>query len=165
MKNVTLITAMSNNRCIGQENKLPWRQREDLIHFKNVTKNCAVIMGRKTFESLGEVALPNRMNIVLSRNTVSGFEDDVVYTNTLEKAIEISESMGLESIIIGGSEIYNLALPVVTKMYITMINTEVDGDAFFPEFNYNDWNQKVLNSGSANLKNDFDYTIYLMEKK
>jgi dihydrofolate reductase len=165
MRDITIITAMTTNQCIGMGNELPWRQREDLRHFKAITENSAVIMGRKTLDSLNGKPLPNRLNIVLSRSTVSESGDNVIYTNSIDNALEIADSMGLKPFIIGGAEIYNLAMPLVTKMYITMLDTTVDGDAFFPDFDYREWEQTIVSSGSSDTHNDHDYTIHLLEKK
>ena len=135
---VSAIVAMSENRCIGKDNDLPWHIPEDLKHFKKVTMGKPIIMGRKTFESivarLGK-PLPGRDNIVVSR---SGFkaEGAIVCDNiesALEKAKSLAAEKGLDEIIIGGgTQIFELALLYTGRIYLTDVHMHVDGDAFFP---------------------------------
>ena len=128
-----MIAAMSQNRVIGIENRLPWKIPEDLKRFKEVTFGHSVIMGRSTFESIGR-PLPGRKNIVLSRQ--AGLQIPGAHVvSELDQAITLaaSESQSGEIFIIGGAQIYQLALPRSQKLYLTIIEQEVQGDAFFPE--------------------------------
>lgn len=127
---ISLIVAMAENRTIGKDNKLPWKLPADLQRFKKLTTGHAVIMGRKTFESIGR-PLPQRQNIVISRNPnfkAAGIE----VASSLSKALEAAK--GDEVFVIGGQQIYAEALALADRIYLTLIHEEIDGDAFFPEF-------------------------------
>ena len=127
---------MSENRVIGINNSLPWHLSDDLKRFKSLTTNHSVIMGRKTFESIGK-PLPNRRNIVLSNNKNLSFVGAKVI-NSIEDALLSSED-DKELFIIGGEKIYSSFLPLATHMYITRIHKKFDGDAFFPYFEEKEW--------------------------
>ncbi len=139
---VSQIAAMAKNRVIGTNLKLPWNIPEDLKFFKDTTNGHIIIHGRKTYESLGFKPLPNRLNIVLTRNpeTLPPHKDIVVYTN-LEDALEYAKTKtdewGEEVFIGGGGEIYKQALPYTDRIYLTVIHKEFEGDAKFPEFDKN----------------------------
>ena len=132
MATISIIAAMSNNRVIGRDNKLPWYIPEDLQWFKQNTMNKPVIMGRKTHESIGR-KLPGRLNLVVSRNEEYKPVNDLIYVySSLEDIFEEYAGMN-ELCIIGGAEIYKEAIPHADKMYITKIAVDIDGDTFFPE--------------------------------
>ena len=135
---ISLIAAFAEERVIGKDGKIPWTLKEDLKHFRNKTEGFSVVMGRKTYESIG-VPLPNRLNIVMTRNPkkLEGFKE---VTNK-EKALEIASSYSNEVFIIGGEKIYEEFLPLATKMYLTKIDIKTKGDAFFPKWNVNDWEE------------------------
>lgn len=139
---VSQIAAMAKNRVIGSNLKLPWHIPEDLKFFKEKTKGKIIIQGRKTYESLGYKPLPNRLNIIITRNpdAVPFHKDIVIFTN-LEEALEYAKSKtseyGEEVFIGGGEEIYRLALPYTDRIYLTVIEKEFEGDAKFPEFDLN----------------------------
>ena len=127
---------MSSNRVIGVNNTLPWHLSEDLKHFKSLTTGHTIIMGRKTYESIGR-PLPNRRNIVISRNSNTSYEG-VEVVHSLEDAFSISTN-DKEVFVIGGSNIYEQALSFVDQLYITEIKKSFLGDAFFPEINKQIW--------------------------
>ena len=130
---MNLIVAMASNRVIGLKNKLPWHISEDLKYFRRVTSGHPVIMGRKTFESIGK-ALPGRLNIVISRNrdlVLSG----ATVVRSLDEAIQLANSEN--TFVIGGEEIFKLALPRASRLYITMIHHAYPGDTYFPEWDPN----------------------------
>ncbi|MBN1378309.1 MAG: dihydrofolate reductase [Gammaproteobacteria bacterium] len=134
---LSLIVAMDRNRVIGKDGQLPWHLSADLKHFKAITMGKPIIMGRKTFDSIGR-PLPGRRNIVVTRHKgfhVHGCE----CVENLAQAIELSNGDS-EAVIIGGAQIYRSALPLVERMYITLIEHEFDGDAWFPEYNHAEWN-------------------------
>ena len=138
MRKISIIVAMSQNSVIGLRNELPWHISEDLKNFKKITLNHSVIMGRKTYYSIGK-PLKDRKNIVISRDTSLKI-DGVEVVNSLEKAIlKIDESS--EIFIIGGQQIYSIALPLATHMYITKVNGIFDGDAFFPDYVEDEWRE------------------------
>ncbi len=136
---VSQIAAMAKNRVIGSNLKLPWHIPEDLKFFKDTTKGHIIIQGRKTYESLGYRPLPNRLNIILTRNpeAVPFHKDIVVFTN-LKEALDYAQTKtgewGDEVFIGGGEEIYRQALPYTDRIYLTVIDKEFDGDTRFPEF-------------------------------
>ena len=133
MKNggtLSLVVACARNRAIGLKNQLPWRLPDDLKRFKELTTGAPVIMGRKTFESIGR-PLPNRRNLVITRQ-VDFSSAGIETAASLEAAIELCS--GTEQVfVIGGAEIYRLALPHADRIYLTWVESEVEGDAFFPE--------------------------------
>ena len=127
---ISLIAAMARNRVIGKDGKLPWRIPEDLKRFKKLTTGHCVVMGRKTFDSIGK-PLPNRTNIVITRDK-SWRADGVVVAHSLDEALGLAS--GDEVFVIGGGEIYAAALPKASKLYLTLVEGQWEGDAFFPEY-------------------------------
>jgi dihydrofolate reductase len=154
MKPLTIIAAMTKDRVIGKANGLPWRVPEDLKHFKTSTQGHAIIMGRKTFESVG-VALPRRRNIVVTRQTIDvpGIET----THTLEEAIALARTTDAEPFIIGGGELYRAAMPLATKLSITWIDRKIEGDTTFPEINLTEWKETSRRKGE---EPDVEFVIY-----
>ncbi len=139
MQPLALIVAHAQNRVIGADNDMPWHYPEDLKHFKRTTLGHAMIMGRLSCEALPK-ALPKRRNIVVTRNANYQREGFEVFTD-LDQAIAAARETDEEPFIIGGGQIYGLALPQITKMYITEIQKSFDGDAYFPEYNEAEWNE------------------------
>lgn len=140
---LALIAAMARNRCIGIDNMLPWRLPADLQYFKRITSGKAIVMGRTTYESLGR-PLPNRTNIVVTRNPDWEGPIGTRVVHSLEAALALAESVAVvnsqdEALIIGGAEIYAQTLDQVDRLYLTEVDTVVDGDAFFPAFDPSDW--------------------------
>lgn len=130
---ITCIAAMTSNRCIGIDNKLPFSIPADLKRFKQLTSGHDIIMGRKTWDSLPKKPLPNRNNIVLSRT----FKSDIcTVVNNINEALDIST----DPFIIGGEQIYRLSLPYCDRIYLTVVDTIVDGDSYFPEIDNKIWN-------------------------
>lgn len=129
---LSLIVAMTQNRVIGDKGKVPWHIPEDLAHFKKITMGHTLIMGRKTFDSIGR-PLPGRKNIVLTHNRFTQMPG-VSICNSLEDAIE--EAGDTETFVIGGGEIYRIALSLADKIYVTLIEKDIPGDSYFPEINF-----------------------------
>ena len=145
MSHISLIVAMAKNRTIGINNTLPWRCPEDLKHFKALTMGHPMIMGRKTFDSIGK-ALPGRTTVIITRNKSLSIEGCVM-AHSLQEAI--NKCAGDEEIfIVGGAELYAQSLALVDKLYITEIQQEVEGDAYFPEFDLSQW-QEIARSVQA----------------
>jgi dihydrofolate reductase len=145
---LSLIAAMSRNRVIGDHGRLPWNEPEDLRHFKRLSSGHAVIMGRLTAEALGGRPLPGRRNLVVSRSTglvLPGFE---VFAD-LGQAIQAARTGDPAPMIIGGAQIYTLALPLVSTMYLTEIQRECSGDAHFPDFAEADWRESERRQSGA----------------
>lgn len=139
---ISLIAAIAQNNCIGKNNTLPWHIPEDFKHFKTVTKGHPVLMGRKTWESLPEKSrpLPNRKNIVITRQTDYVVPEGVERFHTVEEAVAAHPNE--EIMVIGGAEIYRQTIGIADTLYITHVNQTVDGDAFFPEINRTVWQEK-----------------------
>lgn len=137
MKSLTLVVAMSENGVIGHKNTIPWNVSEDRRHFVKVTKGHSIIMGRSTWDSIGR-PLPNRRNIVLSRNhnlTLQGAE----VAHTLLEAIEIARQTDPDPRIIGGGLVYAESLALASNVIVTIIPTYVEGDTYFPTLSYEEW--------------------------
>lgn len=132
---LSLIAAMDNNRLIGKDNTLPWHLPADLKYFKSVTMSKPILMGRKTYDSIGR-PLPGRQNIVLTRGDIE--IEGVSVVNSIDQAIAVAGDAE-EVMVIGGGSIYELVMPKVERMYLSYIDGEFEGDAWFPEFNENDW--------------------------
>ena len=167
MKIISHLVAVSNDLVIGVDNDLPWNLKDDLAHFKKYTLNKTIIMGRKTFESIGR-PLPNRINYVVSR-TVKEIDGAHVFDN-LENAMHAAEKhnheMGIvnEIVIIGGGYLFKETLPVMNKLVITKVDCNVLGDIYYPKVEMENW--KLINSDSytKNSDNDYDFTIEEYEK-
>ena len=159
---VSIIAAMDRNRLIGNNNQLPWHLPADLAHFKQVTMGKPVIMGRKTYESIGR-PLPGRANIVLSRD--QGFQaEGVITADSLTKAIELAGD-AKEVMIIGGSSIYELALPIADQLYLTYVDNSFEGDAWFPEFDLAQWQLVDEQAHQADERNNSDYRFVTYQRK
>ncbi len=159
---VSIIAAMDRNRLIGKENQLPWHLPADLAHFKRVTMGKPIIMGRKTFDSIGR-PLPGRTNIVLTRS--ADFQaEGVIAAASLQRALEIA-SGAEEVMVIGGSRVYELALPGADRLYITHIEESYEGDAWFPEFDPTQWRVIASESHAPDLKNPCAYRFVTYERK
>lgn len=161
---VSIIVAKSCNNVIGRDNKLPWRIPEDLKLFKRLTMDKALIMGRKTFESIGK-ALPGRLNIVLSRNPEFRAADCTI-CRSLSEGIEVASKYAkqrsqTEIMVIGGSAIFEEALPATTRIYLTNIPLEFDGDAFFPMDLMHGWYTKTTETHQTTVTNIpfFEFSI------
>ena len=152
---ISLIAAMDENRLIGSENGLPWHLPADFKHFKEVTMGKPVLMGRKTFESIGR-PLPGRKNIVISR---SGFSaEGIVVVDSVDAAInEVKDQE--EIMIIGGASFYEQMIDRADQMYLTFVNARCEGDAWFPEFNEAEWNLVSDEFVEADDKNNFSFNI------
>ncbi|MCX7192821.1 MAG: dihydrofolate reductase [Proteobacteria bacterium] len=133
---ISIIVAMAKNRTIGVNNTLPWRCPEDLKHFKALTMGHSMIMGRKTFESIGR-ALPGRTTVVVTRDRELKI-DDCLMAHSLPEAIAACAN-DTQIFIVGGAEIYTQSLDFIDNLYITEIQQDVTGDAWFPEFNPSEW--------------------------
>ena len=135
---ISLIAAIGKNMVIGTDNKLPWKLSADLKRFKELTLGKPVIMGRKTFESIGR-PLPNRINIIITRDK-NYRADGCVVVRSAEDALKAAKHSE-EAMVIGGGQIFREFLSKANKMYLTLIDKEFEGDAYFPEYNENEWKE------------------------
>jgi len=158
---ISLIAAMDKNRLIGSDNGLPWHLPADFKHFKEVTMGKPVVMGRKTFESIGK-PLPGRKNVVISR---SGFSaEGVVSVESIDKALaEVREAD--EIMIIGGASFYEQMINQADRMYLTHVDASCEGDAWFPEFDETQWQVTANEKFDADEKNNFSFNVITYEKK
>jgi dihydrofolate reductase len=161
---VSLIVATSLNNAIGKDNKMLWHLPEDFKYFKNTTWGMPIIMGRKTFESIGK-ALPGRTNIVITNNK-NWHAENVEVVHTIEDAITLAKKTNATEIFItGGAEIYKQSISIADKIYITKVNTNIDGDTFFPEIDENIWFKTFEKNILADDKNAFDMSFQQWERK
>ncbi len=159
---ISLIVAKSRNNAIGRNNQLLWHLPKDLKHFKKLTSGHHIIMGRKTYESIGR-PLPNRVSIVITRNLEYQLEGCLV-VNSPQEALQIAkQNTENELFIIGGEEIYRILLPHTHRLYITEVHTEIDGDAFFPQLS-DDWREIKRQAHLADEKHHFDFDFVVYEK-
>ena len=160
---VTIIAAVAENGVIGNDNRLLWKLRDDMKNFKRLTTGHFVLMGRKTFESIGK-PLKDRTNIVITRNPDFNFPS-IIGVGSVEKALQFASGHRQEEIfIIGGAQIYQEMLPHTHKIYFTRVKASPLGDVYFPQINWNEW--KVLSKECfvKNDQNEFDFDILEMEK-
>ena len=153
---------MDRNNLIGNKNQLPWHLPADFSHFKSTTMGKPIIMGRKTFESIGK-PLPGRSNIVLTRNAEIQFEGTICVNNIEQALAAVSDAP--EIMIIGGSTIYEMLLPQVNRLYLTYVDAAFEGDAWFPELNDNQWFESESVTRLADKKNAYDCRFVTLEKK
>lgn len=153
---ISMIAAIAKNNCIGKNGKLPWNIPEDMKRFREITNNKPVIMGRKTWESIPERfrPLPNRTNIIVTRQNQYQVSNDVMVTNSLTEALQKTQTAA-EVMIIGGSELYKEGIEQANKLYITHINQTVDGDVFFPTIDLTIWKET-----SRDQHADFTFSTY-----
>ena len=159
---VTIIAAVGRNRALGKDNDLIWHIPADLRRFKSLTRGHHVIMGRKTFESLGR-PLPKRTNIIVSRNPDYKAEGCIV-VNSLEKALVITQS-DPNPFILGGAEIYKQALSFADAMDLTYVHEDFEADAFFPEFDPQEWELTGQEDFKKDDENPYDYSFVQYKKR
>ena len=156
---ISIIAAIGKNNIIGVDNKLPWKLSADLKRFKAITSRKPVIMGRKTFESIGK-PLPNRINIIITRDK-NYKADGCIVVNSPEQALNAAKGSE-EIIIIGGEQIFKMFLPKADKMYLTFIDKDFEGDAYFPEYIENEWKEIFREN---HIDNDLRYSFVDLERK
>ena len=162
---ISLIVAMASNRVIGLNNQMPWHLSADLKKFKKITMGSPILMGRKTYESIGR-PLPGRTNIIVSRNLDYQQEGCLVF-NDLNMAIKKACERAKEIFVIGGSDLYETMLPIADAIYLTVINREFHGDAFFPDIDLNFWSE-IEREDIEDINDDpdaaFSYSFLKYEK-
>jgi dihydrofolate reductase len=164
---VSLIVAAADNDVIGRDNKLPWHLPEDLGYFKRMTMGKPVVMGRKTFESIGR-PLPGRTNIVITRN-LDWRAEGVRALADLEAALALAQEIALidgveELMVVGGAEIYAAALPLADRIYLTRVHADVAGDARLPAIDWAEWRELGRERHSADGSNPYDYSFVIYER-
>jgi dihydrofolate reductase len=165
---LSLIVAAAENGVLGRDNALPWYLPEDLKYFKRSTLGKPIVMGRKTYESIGK-PLPGRANIVVSRNPDYRVQG-VKVVASMEAALALAEDIAVidgvdELMVIGGAAIYALALPLAQRLYLTEVHAEVAGDAFLPEIDWPSWQELSRERHPASGNNPFDYSFVVYERR
>ena len=161
-----MIAAMGKNRVIGRDNKMPWHLPADLKWFKKTTLGSPIIMGRKTYDSIG-FPLPGRLNIILSRNKQLKIKGCSV-VNSLEEALNLAKSEDNPSdeiFITGGAHLYNKFLNDADRLYLTLINEEFQGDTFFPDYTKLNWQETQKIKHSADQNNPHEYTFLTLDRE
>lgn len=160
---INIIVAKAENNVIGNKNQLIWHLPNDLKRFKQLTTGHPIIMGRKTFESIGK-PLPNRTNIVITRNTVWTAEG-IVTVHSLEDAIQLASRSDSEIFIIGGGNIYQQALKLADVLEVTEVHQDFDGDAHFPEIDLNQWQETFREKHPTDEKHSIEYSFVTYIRK
>ncbi|MEJ2417973.1 MAG: dihydrofolate reductase [Exilibacterium sp.] len=164
---LALIVAMAENRVIGRDNQLPWHLPNDLKYFKKMTLGKPIIMGRKTFESIGK-PLPGRRNIVVTRQS-DWRREGVQVGHTLEQAVSLAKQIAAaegnsEMLIIGGAALYRESLPLADRLYMTKIHEMVEGDAFFPPLKEEDWCELSREDCNSDANNPYNYSFVVLQR-
>src|SRR5690606_2110364 len=160
---ISFLWAEDENHLIGRNNDLPWRIPADLKYFKETTLGHPIVMGRKTYESIGK-ALPGRTNVILTRD--ENFEaDGCIIFHTKDELLKLSKEQQKEIFITGGAEIYRLFMDVVDRLYVTKILHTFEGDTYFPEVNWDNWSLISSKPGVKDEKNPYDYEFRIYERK
>lgn len=162
MNKLSIVVAISENNAIGKDNQLLWHLPADLKHFKEITSGHTIIMGRKTYESIGR-PLPNRRNVVITRQPDLQIEN-IEVVNSLQEAISLCENED-EVFIIGGAEIYKHAISLTDRIHLTTVHQEYEADAFFPKLNADEWLEINQEYHAADEKNSVAYTFSTLERK
>lgn len=160
---LTLVAAIAENFAIGKDNKLLWHLSNDLKFFKNYTLGKVIVMGRKTFESIGKRALPGRINAVISRDN-SIAVDNILVFKTLEAALAHFKNAE-EVCIVGGAQMYKDTLNIANRLVLTRVATSPEADVFFPEINWAEWKLISEEKNVVDEKHAFDYTFQVFERK
>ena len=158
-----MIAAMTEDRVIGIKNTLPWKLPNDMKWFRQNTMGKPIIMGRKTFESFGAKALPGRTNIIISRDENYQAKDSVV-VHSIDEALKAAGDAE-EVMIIGGASFYEQMLPRADRLYLTLVEADIEGDAWFPAFDMAEWKQLKRESHPADEKNAYPHTFLILERK
>lgn len=164
---ISHLVALSNNFVIGVNNDLPWKLKKDLQHFSAYTQNKAIVMGRKTYESIGR-PLPNRKNIVISSSLES--QEGLEVVPNLNQAIEVASqwnkdnSAGEEIVLIGGGYVFEESKNIVNKLVLTRVECEINGDVFYPQIDLSDWKEISQESYKRDSENEYDFRIETLVK-
>jgi dihydrofolate reductase len=158
---ISIIVAMAANRVIGHENRLPWHLPADLAHFKTITMGKPILMGRKTWESIGR-PLPGRTSIVITHDSTYQ-ADGCVVVHSIEAALEAAQGHD-EVMVIGGAELYRQVLPRADTLYLTRVEGDFEGDTLFPELDATGWNEVANESHTADERNPCPYRFITLER-
>ena len=161
---LSLLVAAAENNVIGKDNQLPWHLTNDLKYFKNLTWGMPILMGRKTFESIGK-PLPGRKSIVITRNK-DWQHENVTIVHSIEEAVQNATALGVKEVfVIGAAEIFKKSLATANRIYLTRIHQEFEGDVYFPEVSAAEWQLMSSRFCQADEKNKYDHTYEVWERK
>ncbi len=158
-----MIAAMTEDRVIGIKNTLPWKLPNDMKWFREKTIGKPIIMGRKTFESFGAKALPKRTNIIITHDKSYQAKDSIV-VHSIDDALDAAGDVA-EVMVIGGASFYEQMLPKADRLYLTFVQATLDGDAWFPEINNNDWNKVEKINYKKDDKNRYAHSFIILDRK
>lgn len=161
---IALVLAISENRALGKDNQLLWRLPNDMKHFKKVTLGHPMVMGRKTFESIGK-PLPGRTSIIISRQSDYPVPEGCLLAASLEEALQAALALDEQVMVVGGGQIYEQALPLAEVIYLTLVHETFDGDTFFPELSANDWEVAEQEEHEADDRHPYPYTFFTFRRK
>jgi len=160
---VSIFWAMAENRAIGIDNRLPWHLPEDMRWFRRHTLGKTIVMGRTTYQSFGSKALPDRHNIILSRDHQFSASDATVLSS-LDQALKLS-SNGEEIMVIGGADIYRQCLPLASRLYLTLVHTQISGDAYFPEVDWREWEKLEQLDHPRDEKHAYAFSFFRYQRR
>ena len=159
---ITIVVAMGKNREIGADNQLLWHLSKDLKHFKELTSGHPIIMGRKTYESIGK-PLPNRTNIVISRKN-DWFEEGILIVGSIKEALKFAKKIDENVFIIGGGTIYEQTIDLADQLEVTLVDAELKADTFFPKIDEEKWLKTNETTHQKDEKNQFDFSFQTFER-
>jgi dihydrofolate reductase len=161
---ISMISAVAENRVIGNKNALPWHLPADFKYFKEATLGKSIVMGLNTFNSIGGKPLPDRKNIILNNNPNYIPPETCFVARSIEELLEMTKN-DEELMICGGASVYKQFLPLAQKLYITEVHASPEGDTYFPEVNLAEWNETKREDYKADDKNAYDYSFVVLERK
>ena len=161
---ISMISAVAENRVIGNKNALPWHMPADFKYFKETTLNKTIVMGLNTFKSISEKALPDRKNIILNNDPNYVPPEGCFVAHSIEELLELAKDES-EVMICGGASVYKQFLPLAQRLYLTYVHASPEGDTYFPEVNLTEWNEVKRADFKADEKNAFAYSFVILERK
>jgi dihydrofolate reductase len=160
---ISMISAVAENRVIGNKNSLPWHLPADFKYFKEKTLGKTIVLGLNTFKSIGEKPLPDRKHIILNNDPNYKVPENCFLAKSIDEVLEMVKN-DQEVMICGGASIYKQFLPLANRLYLTYIHQEFEGDTYFPDFDINDWKEIKRIDNKADDKNKYDYSFVVLEK-
>jgi dihydrofolate reductase len=169
---ISIVVATDKDRVIGRENKIPWRLLDDLVNLRNLTRGHAVILGRKTYDSMlwyynkSGKTFPGKMYVVVTRNLdFDPVRDNAVVAHSIEEALEVARKFDTDIYAIGGYGIFEAIIPQTDRIYLTEVNTHAEGDAFFPELDMSQWQETSREHHEQDERNEFDFDFVILDSR
>jgi len=161
---ISMISAVAENRVIGNKNALPWHLPADFKYFKETTLNKTIVMGLNTFKSIGEKPLPGRKHIILNNDLSYIPPEDCLVAHSIDEVMEMAKDIP-EVMICGGASVYKQFLPLSQRLYLTYVKASPEGDTYFPEVDMEEWKEVKREDHKADEKNQYDYSFVVLERK